>query len=66
MRILVSGERVPWAGHSARHAFCELYETIKANGTTMVFVNTRSQAELVFQELWKLNEDALPIALHHG
>ncbi|MDA0219189.1 MAG: ligase-associated DNA damage response DEXH box helicase [Proteobacteria bacterium] len=66
MRILISGERVPWAGHSARHAFGELYETIKANGTTLVFVNTRSQAELVFQELWKLNEDALPIALHHG
>ena len=32
----------------------------------LVFVNTRSQAEFVFQELWRLNEDALPIALHHG
>jgi ATP-dependent Lhr-like helicase len=32
----------------------------------LVFVNTRSQAERVFQELWQANEDALPIALHHG
>ena len=31
-----------------------------------MFVNTRAQAELVFQALWRLNEDELPIALHHG
>jgi ATP-dependent Lhr-like helicase len=31
-----------------------------------LFVNTRSQAEMLFQELWRANEDALPIALHHG
>ncbi|MGF1945462.1 helicase-related protein, partial [Enterococcus casseliflavus] len=34
--------------------------------TALVFVNTRMQAELIFQELWKLNDDNLPIALHHG
>jgi ATP-dependent Lhr-like helicase len=33
---------------------------------TLVFVNTRSQAELTFQALWRLNDDNLPIALHHG
>jgi ATP-dependent helicase Lhr and Lhr-like helicase len=33
---------------------------------TIVFVNTRAQAELMFQALWKLNEPTLPIALHHG
>ena len=32
----------------------------------LVFVNTRFQAEFAFQELWRLNEDNLPIALHHG
>ncbi len=32
----------------------------------LVFVNTRSQAELLFQELWRINEDGLEIALHHG
>jgi ATP-dependent Lhr-like helicase len=39
---------------------------IAAAGMTIVFVNTRAQAELMFQALWKLNEQTLPIALHHG
>ena len=34
--------------------------------TALVFVNTRFQAEFAFQELWRLNDDNLPIALHHG
>ena len=33
---------------------------------TLVFVNTRSQAEMIFQELWHINDDNLAIALHHG
>jgi ATP-dependent Lhr-like helicase len=33
---------------------------------TLVFVNTRSQAEMTFQALWSMNDDNLPIALHHG
>ncbi|WP_306120023.1 MULTISPECIES: ligase-associated DNA damage response DEXH box helicase [unclassified Roseitalea] len=64
--ILKSVERVPWSGHSARYALPEVYEAIRAHRTTLVFVNTRSQAELIFQALWTLNEDSLPIALHHG
>ena len=64
--ILVSRERIPWSGHSGRFAIPEVYEKIKAANTTLVFVNTRSQAELLFQELWRINEDNLPIALHHG
>jgi ATP-dependent Lhr-like helicase len=64
--ILESRERVPWAGHSARYAIPEIYEEIKRHRTTLLFVNTRSQAELLFQELWRVNEDSLPIALHHG
>ena len=31
-----------------------------------MFVNTRAQGELLFQALWRLNEETLPIALHHG
>ncbi|HEY4345269.1 MAG TPA: ligase-associated DNA damage response DEXH box helicase [Parvibaculum sp.] len=58
--------RIPWSGHSARHAMPDVYEQIKKHKTTLVFVNTRSQAEYVFQELWRLNDDNLPIALHHG
>ncbi|MCU0731703.1 MAG: DEAD/DEAH box helicase, partial [Hyphomonas sp.] len=64
--ILISRERIPWSGHSGRFAVAEVYEAIKAAKMTLVFVNTRSQAELLFQELWNANEDGLPIALHHG
>ncbi|MFZ2099188.1 MAG: ligase-associated DNA damage response DEXH box helicase [Oricola sp.] len=64
--ILKSKERVPWSGHSARYAMPEVYEAIRAHKTTLLFVNTRSQAEMLFQELWRINEDSLPIALHHG
>src|SRR5690606_30972347 len=64
--ILESGERVPWAGHSARYAIPEIYDAIRKDRTTLLFVNTRSQAEMLFSELWRVNEDTLPIALHHG
>ena len=64
--ILDSEQRVPWAGHSARYAVPEIYEEIRRHKTTLLFVNTRSQAELLFQELWRVNEESLPIALHHG
>ncbi|HXL47375.1 MAG TPA: ligase-associated DNA damage response DEXH box helicase [Xanthobacteraceae bacterium] len=64
--MLDTAERLPWAGHSAHHALGEIYRLIQRHKTTLVFVNTRSQAESVFQELWRLNEDALAIALHHG
>jgi ATP-dependent helicase Lhr and Lhr-like helicase len=64
--VLDSRERVPWQGHSSRYAIPEIYELVKAHRTSLLFVNTRSQAELLFQELWRINEDSLPIALHHG
>tara|TARA_R110000868_G_scaffold5138_1_gene31730 strand:- start:8513 stop:10990 length:2478 start_codon:yes stop_codon:yes gene_type:complete len=66
VEILDPAERIPWAGHSARHAMGEVYGRIKAARLALVFVNTRSQAEFTFQELWRLNEDKLAIALHHG
>ncbi|WP_421580687.1 ligase-associated DNA damage response DEXH box helicase [Shinella sp. M31] len=64
--ILRSEARVPWSGHRAKYAMPEVYEAIKAHKTALLFVNTRSQAEILFQELWNINEDTLPIALHHG
>ena len=64
--MLLSDERIPWAGHTGRHAMGEVYQAIKNAGMSLVFVNTRYQAELAFQELWKINDDDLPIALHHG
>ncbi|HEX8233631.1 MAG TPA: ligase-associated DNA damage response DEXH box helicase [Caulobacteraceae bacterium] len=64
--VLLSNNTVPWAGHTAQHAMAEVYDAIRAARTALVFVNTRWQAEFAFQELWRLNDDNLPIALHHG
>ncbi|MEM7444154.1 MAG: ligase-associated DNA damage response DEXH box helicase [Pseudomonadota bacterium] len=66
IEILQPKARIPWSGHMGMHALPEVYERIRHAGTTIVFVNTRAQAELVFQALWRMNEDDLPIALHHG
>ncbi len=66
VEILDPADRIPWAGHSGRHALADVYERIRQAKMALVFVNTRSQAELTFQELWSHNSDNLPIALHHG
>ncbi len=66
LSILDTEQRMPWSGHSARHALAEVYAMVKQAGMTLIFVNTRSQAEFIFQALWRVNEDTLPIALHHG
>ncbi len=66
IEISASDSYVPWAGHLARHAMIDVMAAIRASQTALVFVNTRSQAERTFQELWAINDDNLPIALHHG
>ncbi|MFN7025491.1 MAG: ligase-associated DNA damage response DEXH box helicase [Pseudorhizobium sp.] len=64
--ILDTDKRIPWSGHVSTYAIPEVYEEIKRHKTTLIFVNTRFQAELLFQALWTINDDNLPIALHHG
>src|SRR5262249_15512401 len=64
--ILEPAARIPWSGHMALHALPDVYAAIRRHKTSLVFVNTRAQAELVFQGLWRLNADNLAIALHHG
>jgi ATP-dependent Lhr-like helicase len=64
--MLEPGDDLPWAGHSALHALQAIYALIRQHKTTLVFVNTRSQAEMIFHELWRINDDSLAIALHHG
>ena len=64
--LLPVEERVPWGGHAATWAIPQLYEQIKANKTTLIFTNTRFLAEFIFQNLWDVNEDRLPIGVHHG
>ena len=66
LSILESEERVPWSGHSSRYAVKDIYAAIKRHRMSLIFVNTRSQAEILFRELWDANDDTLPIALHHG
>ena len=63
--ILPQG-RLPWSGHMGLFSAPDILDRIAAARMTIVFVNTRAQAELMFQELWKLNADTLPIAIHHG
>jgi ATP-dependent helicase Lhr and Lhr-like helicase len=60
------GARMPYGGFMARYAVPEIYDAILKAGTSIVFVNTRAQAELMLQMLWEANEDNLPIAVYHG
>jgi len=64
--ILLPEDRVPWSGHSGRYAAEQVMAEIETHRTTLVFCNTRSLAELIFQDLWKVNAMSLPIGIHHG
>src|SRR5690606_3595116 len=64
--LLPEEASVPWGGHAAIWAIPQLYQEIKRNKTTLVFTNTRFLAEYIFQYLWDVNEDNLPIGVHHG
>jgi ATP-dependent Lhr-like helicase len=57
---------IPWSGHMGLAAAEMVLRAVGRAKMTIVFVNTRAQAELMFQAIWKFNEDNLPIALHHG
>jgi ATP-dependent Lhr-like helicase len=56
----------PWSGAGGRYAVEPVLEQIKQHKTTLVFHNTRAQAEIFFHHLWLANNDHLPIAIHHG
>ncbi len=64
--ILLPEGRVPWSGHSGRYAAQQVMAEIETHKTTLVFCNTRSLAELIFQDLWKVNDLNLPMGVHHG
>ncbi len=66
LSVMLPEGQLPWSGHMGLLATPDIYRLIRDAGTSIVFVNTRAQAELVFQALWRLNDDGLPIALHHG
>ncbi|UWS04677.1 ligase-associated DNA damage response DEXH box helicase [Phaeobacter inhibens] len=66
IRMLHTDAAPPWAGGGAAHAIPAVLEQIKAHRTTLIFHNTRAQAEIFFHNLWLANDDALPIGIHHG
>lgn len=66
VKILLPKAVIPWAGHGALYAMPDIYLELTRSHMSIIFVNTRAQAELIFQELWKINEKNLKIALHHG
>ncbi|SNR33892.1 ligase-associated DNA damage response DEXH box helicase [Paracoccus sediminis] len=64
--MLATARPAPWAGGGGHYAIPEVLDQIRQARTTIIFINTRAQAELFFQALWAANDDNLPIGLHHG
>ncbi|EGF91221.1 DEAD/H associated family protein [Asticcacaulis biprosthecium C19] len=66
VHILKTMEAIPYGGFMAKYAVPEIMAEIVKAKTTIVFVNTRAQAELLFQLLWEANDEALAIAIYHA
>ncbi|QFT48041.1 ATP-dependent DNA helicase RecQ [Roseivivax sp. THAF40] len=64
--MLVTEEAPPWSGGGAKYAIPAVLEAVRQHKTTLIFHNTRAQAEIFFHNLWLANEDGLPIGIHHG
>ena len=64
--MLETGAPPPWAGGGGRHAIPAILEQVRCHRTTLIFHNTRAQAELFFRDLWLANDEGLPIGIHHG
>jgi ATP-dependent helicase Lhr and Lhr-like helicase len=66
---LLPGEpgRFPWGGHLGIKMLDPVVREIAASGTTLVFTNTRSQAEIWYQAILEARPSwAGLVALHHG
>ncbi|TNC47822.1 ligase-associated DNA damage response DEXH box helicase [Rubellimicrobium rubrum] len=66
LSMLDAGRAPPWAGGAALHAIPAVLEQVRRHRTTLIFHNTRAQAEVFFHNLWLQNDEGLPIAIHHG
>ena len=64
--MLETEERPPWSGGGAAYAIPAVLDQIRRHRTTLIFHNTRAQAEIFFHNLWLANEESLPIGIHHG
>ncbi len=60
-------ERFPWAGHLGSRMVPEVCNIVRASQSTLIFTNTRSQAEVWYRELLhQMPELAGQMAVHHG
>ncbi|MHC9236709.1 ligase-associated DNA damage response DEXH box helicase [Pseudooceanicola sp. 502str34] len=66
IRMLQVEAPPPWSGGGAAYAIPEVLAQIRQHRTTLIFHNTRAQAEIFFHNLWLANEEGLPIGIHHG
>ncbi|WP_415403827.1 ligase-associated DNA damage response DEXH box helicase [Tateyamaria sp. SN3-11] len=66
IQMLVTEEAPPWSGSGGKYAIPAVLEQVKAHKTTLIFHNTRAQAELYFHNIWLANDEGLPIGIHHG
>ncbi|MEP5088180.1 MAG: DEAD/DEAH box helicase, partial [Paracoccaceae bacterium] len=66
IKMLETVQKPPWSGGGAAYAIPAVLEQIKAHNTTLIFHNTRAQAEIFFHNLWLANEEGLAIGIHHG
>lgn len=66
IQMLRTTESPPWSGGGAAYAIPAVLEQVRQHNTTLIFHNTRAQAEIFFHNLWLANEDSLPIGIHHG
>jgi ATP-dependent Lhr-like helicase len=64
--MLHTPEAPPWAGNGAHYALPAILLEVARHKTTLIFHNTRAQAELFFHALWLQNSNNLPIGIHHG
>ncbi|MDX8351492.1 ligase-associated DNA damage response DEXH box helicase [Cognatiyoonia sp. IB215182] len=64
--MLLTDEKPPWTGGGAKYAIAAVLEEVKKHKITLIFHNTRAQAEIFFHNLWLANTDDLPIGIHHG
>ena len=59
--------RFSWGGHLGAQMLQPVVDEIERSGTTLIFTNTRSQAEIWYQLLLQARPDwAGVVALHHG
>ena len=64
--MLETGHPPPWAGGGAAYAIPAVLDEVRRHKTTLIFHNTRAQAEIFFRKLWLANDGNLPIGIHHG